>query len=347
MNDRYRFCINGGFSARPVGEVVDWWRFCESHGIETTVCDSPTQFRELYVAAAACALSTAKLPIFVCVSNPISRHPSVTAAALIALNDIAPGRVVFGIGTGDSALWSVGLKAAKLATLREYVLAVRALLRGEMAMWRGDSFRGEWSKWSAPVDIPILIAAAGPKALKLGAEIGDGLIISLGFSPADIAGIFEIIDQGCALGGRDRSALILWWQADVTFAESLEAGAAGALGWGVEWLTLTTVDGKGVPDHLRDALVELNADARNIATAYKDEDRDRSRVTRAKELGLYDWLVERSPRLWGTPSDVAARLRELGDLGLHNWIYYIGRRADKIGLVETLARDVVPQLDGA
>ncbi len=344
MSDQYRFCINGGFSARPIGEVVDWWRFCESHGIETTVSDSPTQFRELYVAAAACALGTARLPIFVCVSNPISRHPSVTASALLALNDIAPGRVVFGIGTGDSALWSVGLKAAKLAILREYVLAVRALLRGETATWRGHRFRGEWSKCSAPVDIPILVAAAGPKSLKLGAEIGDGLIISLGFSPTDIAGIFDIIDRACAEVGRDRSALELWWQADVTFAESLEQGAESALGWGVEWLTLTTVDGKGVPEHFRDALIELNDDARNIATAYKDEDRDRIRVARAKELGLYDWLVERSPRLWGTPADVATRLEELGALGLHNWIYYIGRRADKRGLVETLARDVVPRL---
>ena len=284
------------------------------------------------------------MPVFVCVSNPLSRHPSVTAAALIALNDLAPGRVVFGIGTGDSALWSVGLRAAKLATLREYVLAVRALLHGETATWRGQSFKGEWTDWAKPVDIPILIAAAGPKSLKLGAEIGDGLIISLGFSPDDIAGIFEIIEQGCAEAGRDPSALELWWQADVTFAEDLEAGAASALGWGVEWLTLTTVDGKSVPEHLRDALIELNQDARNIATAYKDEDRDRIRVTRAKELGLYDWLGERSPRLWGTPADVANRLEELGQLGLHNWIYYIGRRADKRGLVETLANEVAPLL---
>ena len=344
MTNQYRFCVNGGYSAWPTNEIVDWWQFCEGLGIEATVSDSPAQFRDLYVTAPACAMQADRLPIFVCVSNPVSRHPAVTAAALLALNDLAPGRVVFGIGTGDSALWSVGLKAAKLATLREYVLAVKALLRGEAATWRGQTFRGEWTKWTAPVDIPILIAAAGPKALRMGAEIGDGLIISLGFSTEDIATIFEIIDQGCAASGRDRAALELWWQADVTFAESAAAGAESALGWGVEWLTLTTVDGKGVPDHLRDALVELNDDARNIATAYKDQDRDRVRVARAKELGIYDWLVERSPRLWGTPDDVAARLKELGSLGLCNWIYYIGRRADKRGLVETLAREVVPRL---
>ena len=344
MTDRYRFCINGGFNASPIRDVVEWWQFCENLGIEATVSDSPAQFRELYVAATACAMQTKSLPIFVCVSNPISRHPSVTASALLALNDLAPGRVVFGIGTGDSALWSVGLRAAKIATLREYVLAVKALLRGETATWRGQSFRSQWSKWTAPVEIPILVAAAGPKALRLGAEIADGVIVSLGFSAADLARIFEIIDQGCAAGERDTDALQLWWQADVSFAESVDAGAQNALGWGVEWLTLTTVDGKAVPDHLKDALVQLNDDARNIATAYKDEDRDRLRVERAKALGLYDWLIERSPRLWGTPADVAARLEELGAAGLHNWIYYVGRRKDKHGVVETLAKEVVPRL---
>ena len=343
MISPYRLCVNGGFSAWPVDKVVEWWRLCESLGIETTISDSPAQFRDLYVSAAACALATEKLPIFVCVSNPVSRHPSVTAAALLALNDIAPGRVVFGIGTGDSALWGVGLKPAKLATLREYVEAVRALLRGETAIWRGTRFTGQWSHWSAPVEIPILIAAAGPKALKLGAEIGDGLILSLGFSEPDIARVFEIIERTRDATGRDR-ALELWWQADVTFAESVAAAADSAIGWGVEWLTLTTMEGKGVPDHLRDALIELNQDARSIAAAYKNVDRDRFLVRRAKELGLYDWLVERSPRLWGTAADVAARIDELGRLGLRNWIFYVGRREDKHGLVETLAKQVAPRL---
>tara|TARA_B100000686_G_scaffold327602_1_gene386668 strand:+ start:338 stop:1384 length:1047 start_codon:yes stop_codon:yes gene_type:complete len=344
LTNKYRFCINGGHEPWPVNEIAEWWRFCEGLGVETTMSDSPAKNRELYVTAAACALATEKLPVFLCVSNPLSRHPAVTAGALLALNDLAPGRVVFGIGTGDSALWSVGQKPAKLSTLREYVEAVRALLRGETAIWRGNSFTAQWSQWTAPVEIPILVAAAGPKALRLGTEIGDGLILSLGFSEEDIAGAFSTIDDACAKTRRDRSALEIWWQADVTFADSREAGAEAALGWGVEWLTLTTTEGKGVPAHFRDALIELNNDARDIETAYKDINRDRIRVSRAKELGIYDWLVGRSPQLWGTPDNVAARIEELGELGLHNWIFYIGRRADKHGLVKTLANEVIPQL---
>ena len=73
---------------------------------------------------------------------------------------------------------------------------------------------------------------------------------------------------------------------------------------------------------------------------------------RAKELGLYDWLLERSPRLFGRPEDVAARLNELGrEYAMTDWIFYATTRgarvsadAERRDLIEKLSRGDMPRL---
>ena len=115
-------------------ELVKLGRACEEAGIDSVgLIDSALIERDVYLACAACASGTEHARIMTAVTNPITRHPSVMAASLLALSEIAPGRIDLGIATGDSALWSVGLKPARIAYLREYILALKALLRGDTA----------------------------------------------------------------------------------------------------------------------------------------------------------------------------------------------------------------------
>ena len=64
---------------------------------------------------------------------------------------------------------------------------------------------------------------------------------------------------------------------------------------------------KGIPEVYRERLKEMNADARSLGAHYKTPGRNRLMVERAKELGLYDWLISRSPRPWGTRRDRSLR----------------------------------------
>ena len=189
------------------------------------IADSPMVVRDMHLACAACALNTSKTKIITGVTNPVTRHPSVMASAFLQLEELAPERIICGIATGDSALWGVGLKPAKLAELREYIVAVKALLRGERADWKGSSFSAIWSQFE-PFDLPVYVACAGPKSIHMAAQVADGLILSVGIAPEDLDWARQRIEASCAEIGRDPSELDVWQYTEITFAESAAAAAA-------------------------------------------------------------------------------------------------------------------------
>src|SRR5690242_10398215 len=98
--------------------------------------DTQNMIPDCYVVMPAMALSTQRVLIGQLVSNPVTRHPAVTASAMSGLQEISNGRAFLGIATGDSALINIGEKFATMAQLEEYCLAVRALCAGEEATWR-------------------------------------------------------------------------------------------------------------------------------------------------------------------------------------------------------------------
>lgn len=340
-----RFGIN--FTQQvPVERIRPWWQAADRVGIAMLgLPDSPLLLRELYVTTAAAALATTRIRLLTCVSNPVTRHPSVTAAALLTLAELAPGRIAFGIGTGDSALWSIGEKPARIVELRAYIRALKALLRGEHAAWRGHRFKPQWSNAVFPVDIPLLIACAGSKMLAMAAEEADGFLINMGYAPAQTAWIQETIETAARAAGRDPAPLEVWWNAPVAFAESRAAAMAGSLGWGLNWLTEGTMEGKGIPEQLKEPIRRFNADNHDLYAVYRMPDRGRVLVERAKTLGIYDWAIEQSPQLFGTPDDVAARLRTLAARGLTRWMCFqpmhgaYGPHTDaaRLGYIEKLA----------
>ncbi len=285
------------------------------------VPDTPLVERDVYLSCAAAALDTSRCGIVTGVTNPVTRHPSIAAAAFLQLEELAPGRVVCGIATGDSAVWGVGLKPARVSELREYILAVKALLRGESASWRGHRFSQSWRGF-APFDLPVYVACAGPKAIHMASQVADGLILSVGVSPDDLRWADERIAAACAEIGRDPAEVDVWHYAEITFAESAATAAGNSLGWLPHFLTFGGTAGKRVPEDLLPALTALNADSQDIEAAYGTEGRGRTLVERAKALGVYDWIVSRSPCLWGTPGEVRARLETLRGRGAEKWMLF-------------------------
>lgn len=284
-------------------------------------CDSPMVARDVHIACAAAALNTSTTRIITCVTNPVTRHPSVMACAFASLYEMAPGRIACGIATGDSAVWGVGLRPSKLAELRDYILALKAILNGQPAEWQGARFAENWGRFK-PFHLPVLVACSGPRTIRMASQVADGLILAVGVADEDLRWARTEIAAGCAEIGRDPSTLEVWYFAEVTFAQSRAVAARNTLGLFTHWLTLGGTRGKRIPDAYLEPLKGLSKDTQDLETTYGSESRGRLMVERAKRLGLYDWLVSRSPCLWGTPEEVAARLMELKDRGIANCMLY-------------------------
>jgi len=347
-----RFCLN----YVPVFTAADnraWWQACEAAGVERIgFGDSPALARELYVTMAACALSTDRIQLMPCVTNPVTRQVAVTAAALYSLAELAPGRVAaIGIGTGDSAVWATGSRMASPAALRTYIRSLKALLSGAQAGTAEEGFRLDWATPQPPLQIPVLVAAAGPKILRMAAQEADGVIVSMGYAPEDIAHVRALVAEACAETGRNPGEIEIWWNAAVHLAGSREAAVDAGVNLASAWLTAGGTSGKQIPDSLQAALAELSRDSHDLAFMYKNPNRDRILANRARQLGVYDWLVSRSARLWGTPADIRSRLRELESQGVTNWLLNLrGVGLDRLEVIRQLAEEVIEPLnrgDGA
>lgn len=319
-----------------------WWQAAERGGLEVIgVPDSPMVCREPFVSAAHCLSITSSAIAMIAVSNPISRDVSVTAASLATLAEIGPGRIAYGIGSGDSALWGVGLRSAKVETLRQYVLALKKLLGGKAASYRGRRMASTW----ATADVPVYVACSGTRTLRMASEVADGLILAMGYSDENLAHVRNTIADAAAATDRDPADLDVWWHCSLGFAPSVEEGLAANLGVNPGWLTMTTMDGKQIPEEVRPALAELTSDFRRVDTEYTTQHRGAHLVQRAIDLGIYDWLAGRAPGLWGPPAHIVDRLAAFDRAGMSNWLFYGGGAdIDRAAWIDVFSTEVIPAL---
>jgi 5,10-methylenetetrahydromethanopterin reductase len=326
---------------------LGWWQAIDRAGANViAIPDSPALLRELYVAGTLCLGATSRAMVITGVTNPVTRDPSVTAAAILSLHELAPGRVGLGIGIGDSAAWGVGLRPTTTARLREYIVAVQGLLQGDEVAYGGRRLRLRWSRWDpVSVRVPILVACAGPKVTRMAAQVADGIIASMGCGDENVAYVRQLVAEGAAAVGRDPAEVEIWWNSELVFAASPEDAMRRSLGTSVVWLTMGSVEDKQIPDELKDAVIRFCADVHDLGATYRDADRGEALVKRARQLGLYDWLVSRAPGLWGTPEQIAARFGQLAGLGMDRWLLFVGRAGVDISEhLDQLCDQVLPRL---
>ena len=138
--------------------------------------------RNVYVTLTTAAIYTNKITVGPGVTNPYMVNPVFTAQALVTLNELAPSRVVLGIGAGDkTTLASVGVEMRKpLSAVREAVSIFRNMARGENVAYEGKVFQIAGAKFffKPKGEIPVYIGAQGPKMLALAGKIGDGVLIN-------------------------------------------------------------------------------------------------------------------------------------------------------------------------
>jgi 5,10-methylenetetrahydromethanopterin reductase len=202
----------GLFPTADVGTMRDLTKLAEDLGYDNVwFGDSPNIWREGYATMAACAVGTGRIVIGTGVTNPLTRHMSVIASTFATLAEWLPGRVALGIGTGDSALQTMGRKPVTLARLEQWVADFRALQSGQEAAEElsGQPFH---LAYPHPGSVPVYIAASAPKILRLAGRIADGVIMLVGTDPVFIEAGLRTIEQGAREGGRTLADVdvVLW-----------------------------------------------------------------------------------------------------------------------------------------
>ena len=310
-----------GFSvtpAEPRGVGAEMRRAEELGYDRFGVWDSPALFREPWTTLASVARDTERIRLGTWVTNPLSRHPLVTAACAATVDDLAPGRVYIGIGAGGTGAWHLGYRTAKLADLEAYVRAVRSLLEAGAADWRGHALT---LPWAGRRRIPIIVSAHAAGSLRLAGRIADGVVVGLGISPEVVAGSLELLAAGACEGGRSVDELEVWftsfWWVDERPGKAKADGAWSATAFALHFAD-SGVEGKFIPEELKAPLLEVGRAYDLRSHGHPAEEQKAAYVELADRLGVGEYLRRRFV-LAGTPAEVEAQVRAAVAAGARNF----------------------------
>jgi 5,10-methylenetetrahydromethanopterin reductase len=275
-------------------------------------------FRECYAALTYCGCLTRRVELGPCVTDPYSRHPALTAAAIATLDELSGGRAILGIGAGVSGFSQLGIDRARPAVaVREMIQLVRALLRGERLSFEGRVIRFQDGELDFPArpDVPIYVAAQGPRILEVAGELADGVIVEAYSSPTALAWVRERVGAGAARAGRDRRQVSLVARLDTCITADRHAAQAVikpriARTLMLDWPDLASLRVRGL--EAPPALLE-----RVAGVGYT---RDPAILGPAAVLVPDEWVPQFA--LAGTPDDVAGQLQTLVEAGVDKVIAF-------------------------
>src|SRR5258708_26481983 len=170
------------------------------------VTDSSLHARNSYIYLALAAVSSSRLRLGTAVTNPVTRHPAITAAAAATLDELSAGRAILGIGAGDRPLLALGRRPCSPAGLADALEAIRALWSGDEVTLTAPGFALDHARlrFGARPGLPIFVSARGPKTLELAGGLADGVILLVGLFPDAVTWALEHIDRGASAAGRPR-----------------------------------------------------------------------------------------------------------------------------------------------
>ena len=208
--------------SHPISEAVEFVRYAEDRGFESVWQAESRLAREATVPMAVFLTHTDRIKVGAGVVNNWTRNPALLASTFSTLDDLAPGRVMLGIGAWWDPLASqVGIDRTRpLRAIRETVEVVRALLANEEVTYQGEFVRFDRvvldyvHQERRPKDVPIFIGATGMKMMELTGEIADGVLLNYLVAPTYNTRAMEALERGAAKAGRsvddlDRPQLVV------------------------------------------------------------------------------------------------------------------------------------------
>ncbi|MHC1559642.1 LLM class flavin-dependent oxidoreductase [Actinomycetospora sp. C-140] len=319
----------------PVPDLVAFAREAEAAGLDQLwFPDSQLLWRDVFAVTAAVAAGTERVGIGTAVTNVATRHPAVVASAARTVGEIAPGRFVLGLGVGNSSVGPVGMSPSTGRALREGMATIRSLLAGEDV-----DFHGVTSRLRDPVDVPLHLAASGPRNLRLAGEAADGAILLSGVAPGPLAFATARVAEGAQAAGRTAPPITVSAFCRVT--DDVERDARELKPVCVE------IARNGGGAALAAAGVDVTAPER-VEGVYPDlvHAEDWDAAVRFCDAYVGDEAVVRFARefcLVGSATEIDARLTELAGAGVDGvFLQHVGSYDLPHRLLADVARDVLP-----
>ena len=299
----------------PIAGIVELAVRAETLGFDRCwVYDEGLVTRDVYVTMAAIAGATDRLVVGPGITNPYTRHPAQTAAAIASLHELSGGRAFLGFGAGGSlTLDPIGLERHRpLRAVGEAIEVARRLYSGETVTFSGELFelRSATMAYAAD-DIEIWLAGRGPKMLALGGRVADGVMLDFIHKP-DLGNYVDRVRSGRA------QARICYSTAVVTTDDDLEFVRPH--------MTYRLVD---APQPVKDALGLGEDDVSRIRAAMSGG------LEAAAEYVRDEWI--RPFVLTGSAADVHDEVHQLGDrYGIEEFLLPVFDMPDPRGYLERL-----------
>jgi len=237
-----------GEFGRTVGEI-------ESLGFGYLwLTDSSLHARNCYSYLTLAAAHSSRLRLGTAVTNPVTRHPAITAAAAATVDEISGGRLILGIGAGDRPLLALGFRPSPLATLEAAITGIRRLWRGEEVDLQAPGFtmNGAHLRIPARAGIEVFVSASGPKTLELAGRVADGVILLVGLFPEALAWAVSRVEHGARAASRPRPHIAVFAYGAIDEDEQAALAAARSI---AAWFPQTApgiCDLAGLPRDLAD-----------------------------------------------------------------------------------------------
>jgi alkanesulfonate monooxygenase SsuD/methylene tetrahydromethanopterin reductase-like flavin-dependent oxidoreductase (luciferase family) len=300
------------------------------------VIDGQMLYHDLYVYLDRGLTATERLVFGPGVTNPVTRHDTVTAGAIATLDQLHPGRVILGLGRGDNAVLTIGGKPMRTAEYAEAVPRLRALVAGEPVIAGGTEMRIRW----AAQRVPIMLAASGPRNLRLAGALADIVQIQVGVQPEVVGWAIGLIRAGAEEAGRDPDAVEVSLLTAMWVADDL-AEARRACRWSPPSVANHVESAMRNPDHGMPSGLTRVVEARRAHAAGYDYYRDHGDST-ADEM---DWLTDKlldDFSICGPPARCLAVIRELQALGVREVATaFLNGQVEQM---ERVGREVIPVL---
>ena len=208
--------------AHPLQDGIQYAQYAEQKGFEAVWQAESRLVRDAIVPMAAFAATTSKLKVGSGVINNWTRNIGLLAATFLTLDDLAPNRIICGIGAWwDPLAKNVGIERRKpLLAMRETVEVMRRLLRMENVTFHGEFHHVTGIELDVvhgrrePRHVPIYIGATGDNMMEMTGEIADGAVLNYCVPPEYNDKALELLDKGARKAGRsladiDRPQLVV------------------------------------------------------------------------------------------------------------------------------------------
>ena len=300
-----------GFDSVFVSDHFQPWKHTDGH--------APNSLAWL----GALGASTKRVVVGTSVATPTFRyHPSIVAQAFGTMGAMFPGRVVLGLGTGESLneVPATGMSwpgaKERRDRLRESIHLINKLWTEDRVTWEGQFYRTESATiYDKPKrKVPIWVAASGPLAAAMAGQIADGFIVTSGKAPTLYTELSGKVAEGLQRSGRSESALEKMIEVKVSFDTDAQHAKELTRHWAA--LALSPEEKMGVEDPIE---MERRADALPL-------DRAASR-----------WIVS------SDPDEQVERIRPYVELGFTHLVFH-APGPDQARFIKLYAEQVFPRL---